>query len=246
MISKRLIDPFSCRLILSVSILSPLTSVLGSEILTDCVQDFSQTQGEAGWYYGFYTPPFTPNTFQQLELFGTDINRKIGWMHSIKHPPWTYLTAREAHPAAQPDTEVPFEWAVRRWKSTVSKTVKITGFIGMADGATPSPRFDGVTGYIFVDGKQVYSQPLAQNDRNGASFSFATPVSVGSLVDFAVSPNNYDSRDATLFYAAISAESSPQQFPTLLFAWATVASFLALGALVALFLLLWLRKRAGS
>ena len=127
---------FSCRLITYVCLLAPLTGVLGSEILTDCVQDFSQTQGEAGWYYGYYTSPFTPDTFRELELFGMDSYHNVGWMHSTTHPLWTYLTAREAHPATQPDIEGPFEWAVRRWKSTVQKNIKITGYIAMAVGAT--------------------------------------------------------------------------------------------------------------
>src|SRR5436190_7111662 len=136
---------------------------LHAQVVTDSVQDFSATQGKDHWFYGYYVSPFTPGTFRQLEVYGTASFGETGWMHTTSPPPWTRLTPNVAHPAAPTNSHIPLEWAVRRWVSPLDGVVRIAGSLGKADAGTPSTTFDGVTGYIFADGTQVYSRSVVQN-----------------------------------------------------------------------------------
>src|SRR4051812_42687826 len=83
--------------------------LLSAQVITDTARDFSNVQGSNGWTYGFYTTPFTLNTFQALEIYETNSGGHAGWMHVKATPPWTRVTASELHPAAPNDSSLPIE-----------------------------------------------------------------------------------------------------------------------------------------
>jgi hypothetical protein len=91
------------------------------------------------------------------------------------------------------------KWAVYRWISPISGTIKISGTLkklGTVMG-------DGVTGYVFINNVKKWSQPVAYNDGVGYSFSMIVSVAVGAIVDFALSPNSNEYGDWSSFNASI-------------------------------------------
>lgn len=51
-----------------------------------------------------------------------------------------------------------------------------------------NPRGGGIIGRIFVDGVEVFSQPIANNDGIGIQDTITHEVQVGSVLDFAIDP----------------------------------------------------------
>jgi len=132
------------------------------QTLADSVSDFSAVQGQSNWYYGCFTNPFNAGTFRLLESYTTNQYGSVGWLHGSSSPPWTFIGAASMHPAAPYASDIPTEWAVRRWRSPASGFITIPGTIRMALPKT-APE-DGVTGYILVDGTQVRSLPVTPGD----------------------------------------------------------------------------------
>jgi hypothetical protein len=191
--------------------LFPLTTPLEAQILADSARDFSRNQGHAGWLYGHFTSPFTPDTFQLLPIYGTNTVGNVGWMLTLTPPPWTRITASSAHPSAPNDSSIPVQWAVRRWQSPVNGVIRISGSIAKAS-TNASTTQDGITGHILVDGTPVYTQAVARNDTFGHAFSLEVPVAPGSLVDFAVSPNGNDRVDVTIYRTTIALADPPARW----------------------------------
>ena len=80
----------------------------------------------------------------------------------------------------------------------------ITGNLSDADGG----HGDGITGYIFVDKTNIFTQRIYDNDSAGVDYSVTATVEVGSIVDFAIGPGpgSNDYRDMTNFTAVITPE----------------------------------------
>jgi hypothetical protein len=185
-------------------------------IIADSVSDFSGTQGQAGWYYGYYTSPFTQSTFQQFPYFMPDDwlgNTQDMWEETRGVGGYyTSLVDEGGHPEGAITTagRVPVsQWAVRRWVSTVSGNVTIAGALADLDTSA-----SGVIGYIILDGNQVWSQTVSNGNNpgpdNGISYSITENVQVGSIIDFGISTNGpYDQYDSTYFTATISELPEP-------------------------------------
>jgi hypothetical protein len=102
-------------------------------IIADSVNEFSGTQGQNNWFYGFYDGPFTSSDFQLMTEFRTDTPTAFGsevwWVDEGTY--WTSLGALGGHPSGQSFSclgRVPAgHWAVRRWVSEVAGEVTISG-----------------------------------------------------------------------------------------------------------------------
>src|SRR5438876_12178639 len=79
-----------------------------------------------------------------------------GWQETATPPRWTGIWNNGAHPTGPNDG--PVHWPVRRWVSTVSGPVTISGLVG--DAGNPGWNVDGLTCDILVNGTQVYSQHM--------------------------------------------------------------------------------------
>jgi hypothetical protein len=166
-------------------------SPANEQLLTDSSTDFSGTQGQNGWYYGVFGGSST--TFQALSNYNLS-----NWEGAWGGPyPYLEISAGDQHPSVWGQYQV---WAVRRWVSNYTGTVRIAGqFQVGAQG-------DGVGVKILVNGQPVLNQLMSVNTAIAQNFDFLQTVQPGTTIDFAVSPGpgldiNYD---ATTFEAAIS------------------------------------------
>lgn len=183
-------------------------------IIANSVNEFSGTQGQDNWYYGYYDgdgpAPYTNADFELLPQYGPGGDGLPEWYTNIwyiaRRVNWTALWNEGGHPHGLNhnwDPYVPVEhWVVRRWVSEVAGPITIAGTLNKSDDRYG----DGTTGYMLVDGVVVWSQYIAYNDSVGVSYSMNEDVNIGSLVDFAIAPNGNDWCDSTRFTAVITPE----------------------------------------
>ena len=109
-------------------------------------------------------------------------------------------------------------WAVRRWISDVIGQVIVTGNIAKADTVGSGT---GISGHIFLDNTEVFTQHIATADGIGVNYSLLLNVTVGTTIDFAIDPfQSNDLNDSTRFTAAgnlQNAASAPLPSSVLLF-----------------------------
>ncbi len=195
--------------------------------VADSVAEFSDVQGQDGWYYGQYATPGDSATFEQFlhyDVYGD------WWEYFTGQPPWRMLWDDGGIADAT--------WTVRRWVSDVSGTVSITG--ELADVNNNGFGGDGVIARILLNGAEVFSQYLywAPGDPGPTPLAYTltgVSVDVGDVIDFAIDPIGSAYYDDTRFTATIElAAAAPPPgtgtvpAPGALALWA--AGLLALGA----------------
>ena len=183
--------------------------------LADSVADFSGTQGNNGWFYGYWRQDTDPNSTYEAADFvqfprGTgnvlaDTNYWNGskWDWPAGDPPWTELTAGGGHPNASNGTPGrPTHWAIRRYVSESAGPLRLTGTLACnSSGGTCG---DGVIGRIFVDGVQVYEQNVSFQS---LGYSIVVAANLDSQIDFVIESGsgNNDFCDTTTFTAKVYA-----------------------------------------
>jgi hypothetical protein len=182
-------------------VLTAPPAIAQSMIIADSVSEFSGTQGQSNWYYGYYTGSFTPSNFQQMSIFdGTS------WYVDNTSPSpfvWTQLTDVGGHPngtisgSGHDSVE---HWAVRRWVSEVNGEITIQGHIADLSGVIG----DGIVGKIFVGNTEIYSTPINNGNLAGTNYSLTFNVLAGTTIDFAIAPVVSDYTDSTRFTATIT------------------------------------------
>ncbi|GBC94035.1 hypothetical protein HRbin15_02540 [bacterium HR15] len=164
-----------------------------AQVLANSLKDFSATQGENNWYYGYY-PSGDPSSFQPMTACPTD----FGGVWSIDCPAtntWTIIDAIGGVPGS---TDLP----VRRWVSNVSGEITISGRLAKGDWDCG----DGLVGRIIVDGTTVWEQTVDFFDSVGVWYSVSVQVNTGSTVDFVIDPGFNNWCDHAVFTATISRE----------------------------------------
>lgn len=171
----------------------------GDIVIADSVAEFSGTQGQDNWHYGYYATPNDPSSFIEMTLFDAtgSVAHGAHWEESVSQPPWALLWANGGHPGGFPEGDE--HWAVRRYVSEVAGNVTISG--SLAD--LESGGVDGVVGRIFVNNSEVHSQAVAPN-ATGLTYSFLTNLTVGDFVDFAIDPVAHIQTDTTQFTGVVS------------------------------------------
>lgn len=168
------------------------------ELIADSHYGFSGTQGGCSWSYG-YVEPSGDNTFHLMTDW--DVISPLWW--SRRETYWTMIGPDLQHPNGTMTTggraEVE-QWSVRRWTSTTSGNVTISGSVRKHDGANGG---DGVDVRILVEGVEKYSRFMDAADTVGVSFVVSAVVAAGSTVDFALGPHTSDAVDTTVFTAQI-------------------------------------------
>lgn len=175
-----------------------LTGVSRGAVIADSVAQFSGTQGQDGWEYGYYSAPFTPSTFEHM----TFNSGEYRW----KAYGWNQLWSEGGHPNTSWGLE---QWAVRRYVAQAPGILTLTGNI-----ADENPGGgNGIVGRIFVGDTEVYAALIDNGNTAGADYSVKTTVSAGTHIDFAIDPRNQDdSFDSTRFTAVITAVPEPGSF----------------------------------
>jgi hypothetical protein len=148
--------------------------------------DFETTQGEKGWWYGYYQPDgvYDPAVdFTLAEYDAADSG------YETPSATFTYLAWWGAHPDSDP-----VEFAVRRWVSNVHGPTQIEVRYGKSDVGCG----DGTEIRMVVDGVQLGSWELAFDDGPGSTVYVTPDVTLGTLVEMHLGPRGAtDSCDST-------------------------------------------------
>jgi len=178
-------------------------------LLADSVADFSFTQGEHGWYYGYDSGSLDTFTLltrtSVITLFTPPSNQRWDcWASDTAH--WTQIFQLGAHPngtsSSTPSSSI-LQRAVRRWVSTIEGDVVIKGELAKLD-LLPDAGTNGVDASIYVDGVQRFNDFIAADDGAGFSYEIAASVDVGSNIDFVLDPHEGDDHhDLTRFTGVI-------------------------------------------
>jgi hypothetical protein len=173
-------------------------------VLADSIDDFSDTQGQAGWSYGYYqsnrdgSEPYVPANVRPMNWQAS----RGDWDYRWQGPAEDYsISAAGTHPAAITGGQA---WTIRRWTSNTPGQVHITATLqhGQKKG-------DGVGCKVFIDGHEVYAQLVAPGDSRTIDLSAA--VAKDTRIDFAVTPGPGldNSFDACAFRATILTPAAP-------------------------------------
>lgn len=188
------------RLCLAVTALISIVPMIHAVTIFDSVVEFSVTQGQNNWFYGYYdgdsASPFTSSDFEEMPQ---SINGNQ-WIIHRGDPSgyWTSLYATGGHPNGPLSnyyrgTE---HWAVRRWVSDMNGAISIKG------NTSKSSRVgDGTICKILVNDDTVYSKHIYGNEAGGVDYSIEVEIHIGDTIDFAIQPGANDLYDTTLFSA---------------------------------------------
>ncbi|MFM8007128.1 MAG: hypothetical protein ACKO86_19800, partial [Dolichospermum sp.] len=131
----------------TTAVLTILESITPTVEIANSQTEFSGTQGQNNWYYGYYDGPFNSSDFQQMNQFSSS----TWYLQNGTY--WTQLWATGGHPNGQIKSggRLPVQqWAVRRWVSEIDGVVDISGSV--LGGST--------IGRIFVNGVELLSQNI--------------------------------------------------------------------------------------
>jgi hypothetical protein len=152
----------------------------GTRVVAASVGDYSKTQGEKNWYYGYYD---TDGQFQELKQMENMWGYYWGGVGR-------YLALSEAgtHPDKAGDKDLP---SVRRWKSPIEGKIEIKAV--WSNGG----KGDGITAAILADGQEISTQPVGGSSPKNATVNVSTTVKKGSTIDFVCRPNANTAFDAS-------------------------------------------------
>ncbi len=167
-----------------------------ADVLADSVADFSTVQGQSGWSYGFFDQgPVSGDhnyTAESFELFASFDSAASTWEATdaqvgAQNNEFLGLDQDGGHPTGLgPDGQDRIIWAVRRYQNDIEGMVDIA--FDLRKRNFQNPRGGGVTGRIFVDGTEVFTQFVQNDDNTGTQGLIVTGVTVGSVIDFAIDP----------------------------------------------------------
>ena len=185
------------------SLLAPSPTASAETVVASSTLQFSNVQGQDGWSYGIWDADldgYQPSEFTEFPASSwVDLPApELGawWTPPFFAAPWTIIFANRQHSETSPTV-----WTIRRWQSSVSGPVRISGSLAKhVDGLGG----DGVRAVIYVDGVQVFEQAVSPKDNLGYDYSFETSLVAGSVVDFALDPLATDALDTTVYTAEIT------------------------------------------
>jgi hypothetical protein len=178
---------------------------VSADTIADSAEDFSGKQGQNGWTYGYWDESQDADgqydqagDFRLFTNFGTDhINGlslhsefttgDLWYLEDGRY--YTSLWAEGGHPHGTMDLGSyarAKHWVVRRWTSTVSGRIEISGHAGKV--MPWGENWGGSTIFLVVaGGDQVYA---AEVDDGGQKYSVSARVEAGTPVDFLIGPGS--------------------------------------------------------
>jgi len=165
--------------------------------LADSIADFSGAQGQDHWFYGFYDQGvvgglphgYSTNGFIELGIFSDDpsvprwtaSDLQVGAQNNV----FLSVDALGGHPTGiGPGDQDHLIWAVRRYQSPVNGLIDIS--IDLKKLNVVNPGGGGITGRVFVDGAEVFTQLIDNIDAVGVQRTLRANVAIGSFIDFAI------------------------------------------------------------
>ena len=158
----------------------------GVRVVADSVSEYSATQGDYGWYYG-YVEPSTSAEWVEMPHYLSG-GSTPGWYSDPEHY-WTSLAGDAAHPNGLVTSggRSPMEqWAVRRWVSDEVGVLHVSSHIAKnyEDGTT-----NGIDARVMVDGVEASSLRIEGWDTVGVDETVDVVVGIGSVIDFELDPH---------------------------------------------------------
>jgi hypothetical protein len=181
-----------------------------SVVVANSALDFSGSQGQDNWFYGFYNKSFDAGGVYQASNFvafpqndgpwaSDNFWTGTQWDWYAGNPPWTEIGRTNVHPNAA-STGVD-HWPIRRWVSEVTGTIQVDWFLAKANLTGG----DGVTGRIYHNNTQRDSALVAFNNGAGTNRSvIITGVQAGDTIDIALDAGATDAADGSYMSARIS------------------------------------------
>ena len=189
-----------------------------TELVADSFADFSGTQGERNWFYGYYNKTTDRVAGYQTTNFVAFPNGEgaHGPDNFWTGAAWDWFNGEPPRDELGPDFARPNglnsgdeHWVIRRWQSTFTGTLSIDWKLAKQDVGG-----NGVTGRVLLKGTQLDMATIAGNDLPGTNRTLViTNAHVGDFLDFAVSPVGVtsasdDTMDGTVLSATIRAFAS--------------------------------------
>lgn len=191
-------------LLAGLSGLAGLAAHADAAIIADSYADFSGTQGQSGWYYGYYDVGATLDTFQPM----TEFDGQRWWADSSRY--WTMIGPVGAHSNGLTTSGFALadeQWAARRWVSSYTGLVDVNATLAKININSAS---NGVMGRIYLDGSEIWSQFVGSTDNAGFAPSLQINVVPGTTIDFVLDPfQSNDWSDNARFSAVITSVPAP-------------------------------------
>jgi len=172
---------------------APVPPVETATQYADSVAEFSGTQGQNNWSYGYWNRTLDADQLYQpadVTLFAGAAWTGAVWDLNTTGAPWTEIAAAGGHPNGTNSGEE--HWTVRRYVSEFTGRARFVGtFI---DGAECG---DGVGLRIYVEGVQVLNRTAFS--ATPVEFAVEANVLAGQRVDFVITPLANDSCDGHSF-----------------------------------------------
>lgn len=165
----------------------------GIRILADSRADYSKTQGEGGWHYGYRTG--VEGDFQPMEQIQTVWGYTWG---GVAGHQYLVQSGGSGHPSNG-------MYVDRRWVSPVAGTVSIDGRF-----TCNSKKSDGIEVIMLLDGVELARQHVVARPGRGrgdaADFHVTREVTLkeGSVLDILIGPHRSTSYDTTSFTVEVS------------------------------------------
>jgi hypothetical protein len=179
------------------------SSAVYAGVLADTTADFSSTQGGNGWHYGLLSGTFTSSSFTESDLIYNVVTNE--WQHPVCCPPWTLIGQNSFMHANGNTNAFGLEWSTREWISNFTGDVTISGSLAKSDISGGN----GVTGHIFLNNTEIWTQTIAFNNNGGVTFNLPETISSGDKIFFALdasgtdaTPNDFN--DSTFFHGTVS------------------------------------------
>ena len=174
--------------------------------IANSISQFSLEQGRGGWFYGYYNRSADPNkTYAPTDFRIFPQHDDFHWFIDESRF-FTVMTATEAHANGPVSSKEDVEhWAIRRFISPVDADVMIT-LTGREDGLVGG---DGTVTQLLIDGEQVFSRGLANDDQTGFSVQMTESVRAGTVIDFVVQPGASDHFDCPVLISTITLVPEP-------------------------------------
>lgn len=166
-------------------------------VVADSTADFSRDQGTKNWYYGTYKQTtiagsdhkYETSSFQLLDQFNSAAKRWEGSdsLFGNNKNSLLYLNAEGGHPDGLGlGAQESIIWVVRRYVSEVDGLLHISYDLRKKNYS--NLKDDTITGRIFINGVEVVTQSIGNDDKDGVQGSFSQYLSAGAIVDFVLDP----------------------------------------------------------
>ena len=169
------------------------SGVAGGHLANSSSDWTPNAQGANNWFHGYYNKSSDGDHVYQATDFDTNLTwgawAGAAWAYTPGPAPWTSVGQTTWHPNG--DNNGAVHWVVRRW---VSETVgDVTVNLRFAKGGAGG---NGVTGRLFKNSAQVFSQTINFDDTAGVNTNLVvTGLQPGDTLDFALDPLGTDASE---------------------------------------------------